>query len=381
MFAHKGSKFCHSVPPMELTRRARIRLSSNLDYTMVARLAITRYYNEIPRLSVTRTPSSLPPTAWFICPDYSVPSGGARKLYHYVDILNAAGLNAAIIHGRSGFRLRWFENKTRVVNARDVTVGTDDILVVPEIYGPRILNLPRNIRQVIINQNVYNTVRELAEGVESTAPYISNPDLALVLVVSQDNLEVIKYLFPKIPVRRLHHSIDSNLFHPPLGSKQRRIAYMPRKRADDSASVISLLKIRGVLDTWETVPLHDLSEMETANILQSAKLFLSFSLREGFGLPPLEALACGCLVVGYHGLAGREYFHPPFATAVEDGDIIGFAQSVENAILYLNKGDDSAAMNAASRFALESYPLETEKRDLTETFASLLERSSARPPR
>jgi hypothetical protein len=87
------------------------------------------------------------------------------------------------------------------------------------------------------------------------------------------------------------------------------------------------------------------------------------------------------LVVGYHGLAGREYFHPPFATAVEDGDIIGFAQSVENAILYLNKGDDSAAMNAASRFALESYPLETEKRDLTETFASLLERSSARPPR
>jgi hypothetical protein len=381
MFAHKGSKFCHSVPPMELTRRARIRFSSNLDYTMVARLAITRYYNEIPRLSVTRTPSSLPPTAWFICPDYSVPSGGARKLYHYVDILNAAGLNAAIIHGRRGFRLRWFENKTRVVNARDVTVGTEDILVVPEIYGPRILNLPRKIRQVIINQNVYNTVRELAEGVESTAPYISNPDLALVLVVSQDNLEVIKYLFPKIPVRRLHHSIDRNLFHPPRGSKQRRIAYMPRKRADDSASVISLLKLRGVLDTWETVPLHDLSEMETAKILQSAKLFLSFSLREGFGLPPLEALACGCLVVGYHGLAGREYFHPPFATAVEDGDIIGFAQSVENAILYLNKGDDSAAMNAASSFALESYPLETEKRDLTETFASLLERSSARPTR
>lgn len=127
------------------------------------------------------------------------------------------------------------------------------------------------------------------------------------------------------------------------------------------------------------MPLDNLSEIETAEILQSAKLFLSFGLREGFGLPPLEALACGCLVVGYDGLAGREYFHPPFATAVEDGDIVGFARSVENAILYLNKDDNSAAVVAASRFALESYPLETEKRDLIETFASLLEGSSMRP--
>lgn len=218
---------------MELTRRARIRLSEGLDYTVAARLSVTRYYDEIPRLTVARGLSSSPPTAWFICPDYSVPSGGSRKLYHYVDILNDAGLNAAIIHGRRGFRLRWFQNKTRIVSARDVAVGTDDILVVPEIYGPRILDLPRNIRQVILNQNVYNTVKELADGGKFTAPYIKNPDLALVLVVSQDNLDVIKYLFPETPVRRLHHSIDPNLFHPPRGSKQRRIVYMPRKRVDD----------------------------------------------------------------------------------------------------------------------------------------------------
>ena len=149
---------------------------------------------------------------------------------------------------------------------------------------------------------------------------------------------------------------------------------MPRKLADDAASIISLLRIRGVFDTWELLPIDGLGEVETAQLLLTAKLFLSFSWREGFGLPPLEALACGCLVVGYHGLAGREYFRPPFATAVENGDIVGFARSVEKAILYLDNDEDSAAMIAASRFALESYPGETERRDLIDAFAPLLKR-------
>ncbi len=148
---------------------------------------------------------------------------------------------------------------------------------------------------------------------------------------------------------------------------------MPRKRADDAASVVTLLRLRGVLDTWELLPIDNYSEVEAAEILRTAKLFLSFSWREGFGLPPVEALACGCLVIGYHGLAGREYFHPPFALAVEDGDIAGFARSVEKAILSLSDDQDSAAMSAASRFALESFSMEVERRDLLEIFAPLLE--------
>jgi glycosyltransferase involved in cell wall biosynthesis len=359
---------------MKLTRRVRVTIGSRLQYDLVARFEATRHYNVVPKLAVTRSPSFSPPTAWFICPDYSLPSGGTRKLYHYVDILNDAGLNAAIIHNKSGFRLRWFENKTRVVGAREVTVGPHDLFVIGEIYGRKIRDLPRNIRQVIVDQNVYNTMEMLTESPEFAVPYIDNPDLALVLVVSQDNLEVMKYMCPATPIQRLRHSIDPNLYHPPQRPKQRRIVYMPRKRADDAARVLSLLRIRGVLDTWEILPIDNFTEAETAELLRTAKLFLSFSWREGFGLPPLEALACGCLVIGYHGLAGREYFHPPFAIAVEDGDITGFARSVEKAILNLNNDEDAATMNAASRFALEHYPVETERRDLTNIFAPFLDR-------
>jgi glycosyltransferase involved in cell wall biosynthesis len=349
---------------MELVRHSllRLRLWGGLDQAVV------------PRLSASRIASSSHPTAWFICPDYNRPSGGNRKLYHCVDILNDAGLNAAIIHTKPGFRLGWFENRTRVVSARRVVVRPRDIIVMGEIYGRTIRGLPRNVRQVIFNQNIYNTLRTLTGGSAYSAPYIDNPDLALVLVVSQDNAEVLEYTFPGIPVRRLHLGIDPGLYHLPLGPKQRRIGYMPRKRRDDAADVLALLRVRGVLDGWDVMPIDDRSEAEAAELLRTAKIFLSFSRREGFGLPPVEALACGCLVVGYHGFGGREYFRSPFAIAVEDGDIAGFARSVESAILHVNNDQDAAIMNAASRFAFERYPIETEKRDLLNIFGPLLER-------
>ncbi|MDB5610841.1 MAG: glycosyltransferase [Bradyrhizobium sp.] len=297
-----------------------------------------------------------------------------RKLYHCVDILNGVGLNAAILHARAGFRCGWFENTTRVASAAEVTVGPQDILVVPEIYGQTIRDLPKNIRQVIFNQNVYNTLGWLLDRSTNATPYTDNPDLALILVVSQDNAEVIKHIFPAAPVQRLHLGIDPVLFHPPQGPKQRRIAYMPRKRAGDAASVLALLRLRGALDGWDVVAIEGRSEAETAELLRSAKLFLSFSSREGFGLPPLEALACGCLVVGYHGLGGREYFHPPFATAVEDGDIAGFARAVEATLRRIDHDPRStdAIMAAAATFVSEGYPLETERQDLLDVFGPLL---------
>ena len=48
---------------------------------------------------------------------------------------------------------------------------------------------------------------------------------------------------------------------------------------------------------------------EVACALQDSLLFLSCGHPEGFGLPLAEAIACGCLVVGYHGL-GRPRLRP-----------------------------------------------------------------------
>jgi hypothetical protein len=297
-----------------------------------------------------------------------------RKFYHFVDILNAAGLNAAILHAPAGFRCSWFANTTRVVSAKDVTLGPRDIFVVPEVFGQSICDLPRNTRQIIFNQNAYLTLKSLENGPANAEPYVNNPDLVTVLVVSQDNADVLKRTFPGTPVRRLRLGINSNLYHPPQAAKQRRLVYMPRKRREDAAAVLARLKLRGVLNGWDVVAIDGRSESETAELLRTARLFLSFSFREGFGLPPLEALASGCIVVGYHGFGGREYFQPPFALAIEDGDIDGFVRTVEATIRNIDadpQGADSLGA-AASRFVSEHYAVEAEKQDLLNIFEPLL---------
>ena len=66
--------------------------------------------------------------------------------------------------------------------------------------------------------------------------------------------------------------------------------------------------------------------------MQESLLFLSFGFPEGFGLPVAEAFACGCAVIGYDGLGGRELFkyasqYPGLSFPVQYRDWYAFIDS------------------------------------------------------
>ena len=361
------------------SRRMSVGASPTLyDAARVARHAAAARWrgpHQVPPMRVDRTRTTAPPTVWMVCPDWDKPAGGIRVQYRAVDSLNDAGIAAAIVHKRAGFACTWFSHSTRIVPSGHVVVRERDVIVVPELYGPSILGLPTGVRQVIFNQNAYLTLDALATGPAAAGPYVDNPDLAAVVVVSDDSAAVLAHAFPGTPIRRIHLGIDPAIYHPPAETAPRRIAYMPRRRAAAAAQVLRLLELRGVLDRWELVAIDDRSDVEVAALLRSSRIFLSFSEREGFGLPPCEALACGCLVVGFDGFAGREFFRPPFAESVEDGDVVAFARAVES--LARRFDDDPAAMSAASqagaRFILGRYSRATERQDLVDVFGPLLQ--------
>jgi hypothetical protein len=333
-------------------------------------------HHPIHRLRVDPRRAAAQPTLYMLCPDYDRQSGGLRKQYRAVDLLNEAGFSAAVVHRRAGFRLQWFENETRVVAMGDVALGPRDLVAVPEVYGAAINELPRGIRQVIFNQGAYLALDHIVKGGEAaTMPYASNPDLAAVVVVSDDSAEVMRYAFPGIPVRRIRHGIDPLMHHPPATAPGRRIAYMTRRRGEEAAQVLRLLELRGALDGWEVVAIEGRTEREVADILRTSRVFLSFSQREGFGLPPLEALACGCTVVGYHGFGGRELFEAPSAVAIEDSDTVAFARAAEAVLrrFELDPAGAEADAAAGARFALERYSPAAERQSLIDVFAPLLE--------
>jgi glycosyltransferase involved in cell wall biosynthesis len=277
-------------------------------------------YRRLPAFAVSGTGG--PATVYYLCPDYDTPSGGVRVAYRHVDALNAMSIPAAVVHFRRGFRCTWFANTTRVVACGDLTLSPSDVLVVPEWYGPDLSTVPAGPRVVVFNQRSYGTFDHVPVG----RPLYRGA--AAVLAVSDDNADYLRYAFPDIPTHVVRNVVDETLFHPG-DVTERKVAYMPRRRGVELAEVLHLLAIRGALAGWELAPIAGRSERETADLLRRSAVFLSFSEREGFGMPPAEAMAAGCYVVGFTGLAGRDFFDPAYCRPIPEGDVLAFARAVE----------------------------------------------------
>lgn len=322
-----------------------------------------------PAMKVMNRPG--PPAVNYLCPLDDRPIGGIRAIYRHVDMLNDAGINASVVHPVQGFSCSWFKHETRIAAARSVALSQQDVLVVPEWYGPGFASLPIGPRIVVFNQNAYKTFTGLDDSAPAGAPYREVPRLEAILAVSSDNADYLRYAFPEFKVAQVRNAVDSAVFNARGKPVSRRIAFMPRKRGDDARQVLRLLGARGSLNGWEVVPIENRSESETADLLHSCAIFLSFSSQEGFGLPPAEAMASGCYVIGFHGLGGREYFRPEFSQPVEEGNVLAFALAAASALAEDPVGLAERGGQAAS-YILSNYGLQQQREDLLTFFSELL---------
>jgi glycosyltransferase involved in cell wall biosynthesis len=318
-----------------------------------------------PKISVEAGGSG-PGTVYYLCPDHAAPSGGVRAIYRHVDILNAAGRPAAVLHHREGFSCEWFEHSTRILGAGAVRLGPNDVLVVPEIYGPHLDLLPQGPRLVVFNQNAYLTFEHLG-----TRQQLGYERFAAALTVSEDSAEYLRFAFPSLAVSVVSNAIDPEVFCPADDPPPRRIAMMPRKRPEDAAQIRRLLgaRFRG----WQIVSISSSSEREVAEALRSAPIFLALGKREGFGLPAAEAMACGCFVVGFPGFGGREIFDPACSAPVEDGDVLSAARALAAAIVDYEREPRTLrdAGLRAREHVIERCAPERQRRELITFFEAL----------
>ncbi|MCT7992300.1 glycosyltransferase [Laspinema olomoucense] len=314
------------------------------------------------------------PSIYFVCyPDTNVPIGGVKMLYRHVDVLNKNGFSAFIIHDDEGFRCDWFENQTQIAYLPNIKLKADDFFVMPETATPKSGNLLPGIRKVIYNQGCYNTFYEYSlDKHQLETPYHSR-DVVAVLVASENSLNYLNYVFPQTRLFRIHHSIDANLFYyQPVKKKQ--ICWLDRKMQRDAQQVINILKFRNALNGFELIPIQNKPQKEVAQIFRQSLMFLSFCYAEGFSLPPAEAMASGCLAVGYHGWGGKEYFLPDFSFPVESGDIIGFAHTVEKLIATYNTQPQllMEKHKKAADFIKQNYSAEQEERDIVTAWREII---------
>lgn len=306
----------------------------------------------------------------YLAPDNPRPSGGVRSIYRQVDVLRRLGADALVVHERPGFRAAWFDHDTPVLAARDAAVGPTDVLVVPEIYGPGLGSLPREPRKLVLNQGAYLTFDALPwPGAGAGDPYRGLAGLEGLLTVSEDSERLLRFAFPELPCLRVRNVVDPSVFHPSPGPRRPgpvRLACTSGRRPEDRTRLLHLLRAHGTTDAFELRVLEGLSEAGVADALRESDVFLALGDREGFGMPPAEAMACGCYVVGFDGRGGREFFDPAYCRPVADGDLLALAEAVDAVVRSWSECSEDLreAGRSASRAVLTRYSAEGLRADL-----------------
>lgn len=326
-----------------------------------------------------------PPTIYFFALDSPSPGGGNRVVYRHIDVLNAAGIRAVALHQRPGFRYRWFQSDTPVVHAAAATIGPQDLLVIPEGHLDVLARNRIGPRHVVLNQGwslTWSNEPGAAIGSRSNAEvidehYRAGPGLLAVIATSDYNADFVRFAFPHLDVRQVRLSIDPTRFFPGEMVRRPRIVYVPKhgRAREDAAMAVRMLRMRGSLSGWEVRALEGLNEDEFARQLREAAIFLSVSSREGLGLPPMEAMASGCYVVGYHAVGGREFMQPEFSSPVESDDVLALARALENAVTAQPGWLRDRGM-AAAAFIADRYNPDAERADVLAAYSGLIRSAS-----
>lgn len=286
-----------------------------------------------------------------VYPDIKKPIGGVKQLHRVCEILNDLNYQCTLVQDDPLFHPGWFDSNVRTVSRHSWFNGSNlkkdtDIIILPETFLAGLNTIFPSIKKIIFNQNAAytfglpDTKKHLSY--QQTIELYSSPQILQVWTVSLHDRKFISSGL-RFPSERLHliaNGLDYSHSFSHSIPKEKQIAFMPRKNSDDAQIVLALLSNMPELSHWKFVAIRNFSHSEVISILQRSLVFLSFGHPEGFGLPVAEAIACGCSVVGYTGLGGRELFqstlYPSTSYNVEYGDWMGFIDGILAILSQLN---------------------------------------------
>ncbi|MBU1002427.1 MAG: glycosyltransferase family 1 protein [Proteobacteria bacterium] len=235
-------------------------------------------------------------------------TGGTQVLHQLAAHLHAGGLPVSLVPRESGYEMPGISGDVPVTPWEELALTPADLWLVPEGWVNALApGLQAGARTVLYVQNWAYLFSALPPGVTWDKLQVS------FLAVSDPVAWYIREcLGVAAPV--LRPGIDLDRFRapdrPPAASPV-CVAFMPRKNKALAAQVRAMFEARAArlpgAPAVEWLPIEGLDQDGVAAALGRAHIFLAMGYPEGCPLPPLEAMACGCLVVGFAGLGGFDY--------------------------------------------------------------------------
>lgn len=253
------------------------------------------------------------------------PVGGVKVIYQHCLALRNAGYKAEII--RLGkyegnffgydINLCCIKDIGYVLNRNDVIVGTE--------FRPYTALKFRNAQKILFAQHW-----SCFDSTFSKNDKLKNfGDLGYEHIIVVSDLIASKLDEKDKEITTVvANGIDLEVFRPDVELRvKNRILALSRKNPYDLALIKELLDKSNC--EYELVIVDGLTEAALAIEYQKSDIFLATGYPEGFGLPPLEAMACGCVVVGFSGGGGLEYMEDGENSLVaDDGDVLTAAEYI-----------------------------------------------------
>ena len=286
-------------------------------------------------------------------------SGGIKTIFQHVEMLAAAGVDAAVATA-DGVAPKWFDSTARLVTQAQVT--GDDVLVFPENDHQLIARFAAHEgRKLVFCQNPTFIYRGLGPWLSSAEAGVTH-----VMCPSHSVMHVCRRRFPDLGIVHVPLFIDHARFVP-APVKRLQIAAIPRKRPQEFGVIRDLFRARyPQFDAVDWLVIQGATEQVVAQELGRSEVFLSLARLEAHGLTTLEAFACGAVVAGFCGIFGGS----DSATArngfwAEEDDVIGCVEQLARAVaLAAERGPAYDAMIEDGKRTAAHYSRENTQREL-----------------
>ena len=268
----------------------------------------------------------------YFCPDFPQPSGGTKTLYRHVNRLGQLGFAAFIVHQRTGFVLSWHCYQAPILWLEDKPeFRPDDIWVFPEVmldFIRQTQNFPG--QRIVIALSWAPAYHRLRPG-ERWQDY----GIAQVMTKSPVIKRYLEWSMD-IQVALIQEYIDAARYVHEPAQKKLKIVYTTRKDTSGEWLQGVLLRKNSAFANYTWLPLRGMNEEIYAQHLREAQIYLATTMQEGMHVSVLEAMACGCLVVGYAGVGGNTYMVGQGAAQncilVENGNLPALGETLEQVL-------------------------------------------------
>lgn len=319
------------------------------------------------------------PSIYYLVPDSEDPSWGIGLLYKHVEILREGGVQASVLHHRSGFSIEWLESDAPVMYLDDPSskIGPDDVLVVPEVLAQEASTVGRSgCRRVVFVQGSYLILKPFDEA-------ISYRDLGYdaAIAVLPHVKEVLERHFDidavVVPPFIAHYFfVDANT---EKRARQRRILVFPKPGYREIGyldnEIVRKLLVRSCRRNppWELLEVTDRSHREVASLMRNSELLVSVNCLEAFNTTVPEAMAAGCVPVCYEGFGGQDYLiNDGNAFVFPNNHVYELAARVEELMGEIDANSQRLAeMRSNAMKTASSYRESVTKRELLAFFRDL----------